>query len=66
MQNLFPAKIFTGILLATAAYNKNEIVSVTSDQFHGSAIDVTRVAEDISYTKAGTRRTCCCILWACV
>ncbi len=44
---LISSKAFTWSVIATAAYNKNEIVSVTSDQFHGSAVDVTRVAEDL-------------------
>jgi hypothetical protein len=44
---LISNKNFTWNLTATAAYNKNEIVSVASDQFHGSAIDVTRVSEDL-------------------
>jgi TonB-linked SusC/RagA family outer membrane protein len=39
-------KNFTWNLIATAAYNRNEIVSVESDQFHGSAVDVTRIQED--------------------
>jgi hypothetical protein len=42
---LVSGKNFTWNLIATAAYNKNEIVSVTSDQFHGSAVDVTRIQE---------------------
>jgi len=41
-------KNFTWNLTATGAYNKNEIISVTSDQFHGSAVDVTRVAEGVT------------------
>ncbi len=44
---LISGKNFSWNLTATAAYNRNEIVSVTSDQFHGSAIDVTRVAEGL-------------------
>ena len=48
---LLNAKIISGKnitwnLIATVAYNRNEIISVNSNQFHGSAIDVTRVAED--------------------
>ena len=42
---LITSKNFAWKLTATAAYNKNEIVSVTSDQFFGSAVDVTRVTE---------------------
>jgi TonB-linked SusC/RagA family outer membrane protein len=44
---LFSDRNFSWHLTATAAYNKNEIVSVSSEQFQGSAIDVTRVAEDL-------------------
>ncbi len=52
---LLNAKILNGkgfnwSLIATAAYNKNEILSVTSDQFSGSAVDITRIAEGI-YTQ---------------
>ena len=32
-------------VLFTGAYNKNEIISVTSDQFKGTAHDITRVTE---------------------
>lgn len=43
---LINSRNFTWNLIATTAYNKNEIISVSSDQFHGSAIDVTRIQED--------------------
>lgn len=39
-------KNFTWNLTATAAYNRNEIISVTSNQFSGSAHDITRIQED--------------------
>ncbi len=41
-------KRFSWNVIATAAYNKNEIVSVTSDQFFGSAIDITHISEGVS------------------
>jgi TonB-linked SusC/RagA family outer membrane protein len=44
---LITNKNFTWNVIATGAYNKNEILSVTSDQFHGGAVDVTRVAEGV-------------------
>lgn len=39
---------FNWNLTATAAYNKNEVVSVTSDQFFGTAIDITRITEGVT------------------
>jgi hypothetical protein len=45
---LINSKKFNWNLTATAAYNKNKIISVSSNQFYGSAIDITRVAEGIS------------------
>ena len=50
---LLNAKLFRGSQFnwnatATFAYNKNEIVSVTSDQFFGTAIDITRVTEGVT------------------
>ncbi len=39
---------FSWNITATAAYNKNEIVSVTSNQFSGSAHDITRIAEGVN------------------
>lgn len=39
---------FNWNLSATAAYNKNEVVSVTSDQFFGTAIDITRITEGVT------------------
>jgi TonB-linked SusC/RagA family outer membrane protein len=41
-------KKFNWNLIATGAYNKNEIVSVTSNQFSGSAHDITRIAEGVN------------------
>ncbi len=44
---LISAKHFSWNVIATAAYNKNEILSVSSNQFHGGAVDITRVAEGV-------------------
>jgi TonB-linked SusC/RagA family outer membrane protein len=44
---LINSKQFTWNLIATAAYNQNKVVSISNDQFHGSAVDITRVAEDV-------------------
>jgi hypothetical protein len=44
---LINSKQFTWNLIATAAYNQNKVVSLSNDQFHGSAVDITRVAEGI-------------------
>ncbi len=50
---LLNAKLITGgsfiwNLSLAAAYNKNEVISVTSDQFFGSAIDITRITEGVT------------------
>ena len=42
---LFSGKKFNWNVIATGAYNKNEILSVTSNQFFGSAVDITRISE---------------------
>ena len=44
---LVNSKQFTWNLIATAAYNQNKVISISNDQFHGSAVDITRVAEDV-------------------
>ncbi len=45
---LIKSENFNWNLTATAAYNKNEIISVTSNQFFGAAQDITRVTEGIA------------------
>ena len=40
-------KQFSWNVILTAAYNKNKIVSVTSDEYQGTAVDVTRIDEDL-------------------
>jgi len=45
---LISSKNINWSLTATAAYNKNEILSVTSNQFFGTAQDITRVAEGVA------------------
>jgi TonB-linked SusC/RagA family outer membrane protein len=44
---LIDGKQFAWNLIATAAYNQNKVISLSNDQFHGSAVDITRVAEDV-------------------
>ena len=44
---LINGKQFAWNLIATAAYNQNKVISLSNDQFHGSAVDITRVAEDV-------------------
>jgi TonB-linked SusC/RagA family outer membrane protein len=44
---LVNSKQFTWNVIATAAYNQNKVISISNDQFHGSAVDVTRIAEDV-------------------
>ncbi len=41
-------KNFKWTVSVTGAYNKNEIVSVTSNQFYGTAHNITRVTEGVS------------------
>lgn len=45
---LFNRKRFDWDINLTAAYNRNEILSVTSNQFFGSAHNITRVTEGVS------------------
>lgn len=44
---LISGKTFSWNVSATAAYNKNDILSVTSNQFYGTAHDITRIAQDV-------------------
>jgi TonB-dependent starch-binding outer membrane protein SusC len=46
--NLVKGSKFNWNATFTGAYNKNEILSVTSDQFYGSAHNITRVTEGVS------------------
>jgi TonB-dependent starch-binding outer membrane protein SusC len=46
--NVINSKNFRWNAIFTGAYNRNEIVSITSDQFLGTAQDITRVTEGIT------------------